>query len=163
MNNSNELRAKLALPPINHIGVIVNHIDEAVEYYSSIFGLGPFTVYDFVPDKCWLWGEPIPLKLHMGKAMWGNIEFELIEPLGGESLHKSFLRTHGEGFHHLGFLVPNYDEMFNKFVNEGFEPLTWCDSYVETYRGYVKACYFDTRKVGGLIFEISTKSQLLEQ
>jgi hypothetical protein len=28
------------------------------------------------------------------------------------------------------------------------------ETYVETYKGHLKASYFDTRRVGGVIFEI---------
>lgn len=158
MNSAEKLKAKLELPPVSHIGVVVRDMDKAVDYYSSMFGIGPFTVYEFVPEKQWVLEKPSSFKLRLGKAMWGNVELELIQPLEGESLHKDFLETHGEGMQHLGFLVPDYDEMFNRFKKEGFEPLTRAETYVETYKGYLKACYFDTRRVGGVIFEIVWRS-----
>lgn len=162
MNGTEELKAKLELPPVSHIGVVVRDMDKAVKYYSSMFGIKPFTVYEFIPEKHWFMEEPSPLKLLMGKAMWGDIELELLQPLEGRSLHKDFLETHGEGLQHLGFHVPNYDEMFDKFREAGFRPLMRCDTYVETYKGHLKACYFDTRSAGGIIFEIYRRSWLME-
>jgi 4-hydroxyphenylpyruvate dioxygenase-like putative hemolysin len=99
----------------------------------------------------------------MGKAMWGNVELELIQPLEGESLHTDFLETYGEGLHHLGFNVVNYDVVFERFLQEGFKPLMRAESYVAAYKGHLKACYFDTRRIGGIIFEIIWKSWLMEQ
>jgi len=162
MIGSNEMTIKLGLPPVSQIGVVVRDIDTAVNYYSSMFGLGPFTVYEFVPEKHWYMEEPSHLKLKMGKAMWGDIEWELLQPLEGKSIHKEFLESYGEGLQHLGFNVPNYDEMFAKFKKAGFTPLMRAETYVDTYKGYLRACYFDTRRVGGVIFEIIWKSWLME-
>jgi len=162
MNGVDELKTKLALPPPGHIGVVVRDMDKAVEYYSSIFGIGPFTVYEFAPDKHWLREEPCPMKLLTGHAMWSNIQLELLQPLEGESLHKEFLETHGEGLQHLAFHIPDYDEWFNKFKKAGFKPLTRAETHHEPYKGYSKACYFDTQSIGGIIFEITWRSWLME-
>jgi methylmalonyl-CoA/ethylmalonyl-CoA epimerase len=158
MGSMDELRKKLELPPPYQIGVVVADMDKAVEYYSTIFGVGPFTIYEFMPEKQWVLEKPSSFKLQLGKAIWGNLELELIQPLEGESPHKEFLEKYGGGLQHLGFLIHNYDEMFNKFKKTGFKPLTRAETYVETYGGYLKACYFDTRRVGGVIFEIIWKS-----
>jgi methylmalonyl-CoA/ethylmalonyl-CoA epimerase len=129
-----------------------------VEYYSSVFGLGPFDVFEFKPEKQWFREKPSSFKLKQGKAMWGDIVLELIQPLEGESLHKEFLETQGEGVQHIGFLVPDYEETFDRFVKAGFAPLTRAEMYVEAQKGTLKACYFDTRRVGGVIFEIVWRS-----
>jgi len=161
MNRAYEIRSKLKLGPPAQIGVVVADMDKAVEYYSSIFGLGPFTVYEFVPEKHWFMEEPSYIKVLIGKAMWGNIELELIRPVEGRSVHKDYLMTHGEGLQHLGFNVPNYDEMFEQFREAGFIPLMRAESYVDAYKGFLKACSFDTQAVGGIIFEIIWKSWLM--
>jgi len=162
MDKTDKLREKLALPAVSHIGVVVKDVNEAVEYYSSLFGIGPFTTYEFIPRKYWLRGEPCYVKYNMGKANWGDIVFELIQPLEGKSLHHEFLEAYGEGLHHLGFDIPNYDEVFDKFMESGFEPLMVCEAYLEAYRGDIKGCYFDTQSVGGVIFEIVWRSWLAD-
>lgn len=158
-----DLKIKLGLPPISQIGFVVKDMDKAVEYYSSIFKIGPFTVYEFIPEKHWFMEELSYLKLKMGKAAWGDLEFELIQPIEGKSFHREFLETHGEGIQHLGFFVPNYDEMFEKFKAAGFKPVMRAETYVETYKGYLRATYFDTRRIGGIMFEIIWKSWLMNR
>ncbi len=158
MNDTKALREKLSLPPIEHIGVVVRDMEKAVEYYSSVFGLGPFDVYEFKPERQWFREKPSSFRLKQGKAMWGDIVLELIQPLEGESLHKEFLEAQGEGVQHIGFLVPDYEETFDRFVKAGFAPLTRAEMYVEAHKGDIKACYFDTRRVGGIIFEIVWRS-----
>jgi len=162
MTGSQQFLKKLDLPPPSQIGVVVRDVEKVVEYYGSAFGLYPFTVYEFVPDHHWYMEEPSHLKLRMGKAMWGHLELELLQPLEGKSLHQEFLRTHGEGLQHLGINVRNYDEVFESMKKAGFQPLMRAETFVETYQGYLRACYFDTRRVSGVIFEIIWKSWLPE-
>lgn len=162
MSGIEDLKKKLTLPPISQIGVVVKNVEKTAAFYSSAFGIGPFTIYEWSPDRHWNDEKPSHLRLRMGKVMWDNVELELIEPLEGISDHRSFLETHGEGLHHLGFNVPNYEEVFEKFLREGFRPLMRAESYVESYNGRLKACCFDTRKVGGILFEIIWKSWLME-
>ena len=158
MDKTLKLQSKLELPPASQVGVVVRDMKKAVLYYESIFGIGPFKVYEFIPENHWFMEEPSPLKLKMGKAVFGKIELELIQHLEGKSLHKDFLEVHGEGIQHLGFDVSNYDELFDRFIKEGFKPLMRAETYYDAYDGYLKACYFDTADVGGIIFEILQRS-----
>lgn len=160
MDGLDKLQVKLKLPPISQIGMIVRDLEKSIESYSQIFGVGPFTVYEFEPDKQWVMEEPHSGKVKLAKSMWGDLELELIQPLGGETAHAEFMRIHGEGVQHFGFNVTNYDEMFDKFKKVGFKPILRAESYVETYKGYLRACSFDTRSVSGIIFEILYKSWL---
>ncbi len=52
--------------------------------------------------------------------------------------------------------------MVRQFEAAGITPLMRAEAYVETYQGTVKACHFDTRAVGGVIFEVVWKSWLLK-
>jgi methylmalonyl-CoA/ethylmalonyl-CoA epimerase len=149
-----ELKGKLGLPPISQICVVVKDADRVVEHYSSIFGLGPWTVYEFTPEKHWVKEKPISTKFLMAKTMLGEIEICFMQPLEGKSIHKEFLDTRGEGIFNLVFDVPNYDEMFDRFLKAGFEPLARAESYVGTYKKNLRACYFDTQSIGGLLIEI---------
>lgn len=158
MDRVTQLRSELGLPPPFQLGVVVRDMGEAVGYYSSVFGIGPFKVYDFEPEKHWFHEEPSRLKLRMGKASWGALELELLEPLEGKSLHREFLDAHGEGVQHLGFRVSDYDGTYDRFLKAGFNPAMRAETGVEAYNGYLKACYFDTRRIGGIVFEIIWRS-----
>jgi hypothetical protein len=154
MNIDDQIQTELNLPPVHQIGVLTKDIKKAIDYYVSQFGLGPFTVYEFTPDKVWYKEEPSHYKAIYGKTMLGDIELCLMQPLEGESIQKEFIEKHGDGLFNLGFHVQNYEEMFDKFLKAGFNPLARAESYVSNYNGYVKGCYFDTQKVGGIIFEL---------
>lgn len=162
MNSLNDVIDTIGLPTISQVGVVVRDVRKASALYSGFFALGPFTIYEFVPDRHWFMEEPSPLRLMMGKAMWGAVELELIEPLEGRSLHQEFLDSHGEGLQHLGFNVPDYEKVYDRMVQAGFMPLMRAESFLKQYGGYLKACYFDTRRLGGVICEIIWKSWLSE-
>ena len=160
MERAEEFREKLGLPPISQIGIVVRNMQQAVEHYQNIFGLGPWTVYDSTPDKYWFKGKSSHMRLRQGKAMLGGIELELVQPLEGESPFHEFLATQGEGLHHLAFNTEDFDGMVRQFEAAGFQPLLLAEAYVPTYQGTVRACHFDTRAVGGVIFEVLWKSWL---
>lgn len=84
MDRAAGLRTRLSLPAISQIGIVARDMREAVDYYSTHFGIGPFTVYESAPDKYWFRGKPSHMKLRQGKAMLGGVEIELIQPLEGE-------------------------------------------------------------------------------
>ena len=65
---------------------------KAVDYYTSVFDLERFTVYEFAPDKHWYMEEPSPIKLQLGNAMLGTIELELIQPLEGKRITRKSSR-----------------------------------------------------------------------
>ena len=152
------LARALGLPGVSQVGIVVRDAQKSADFYSAKLGLGPFTLYEFAPDKHWYREQPSPLRLKMAKAMWGPVEMEFIQPLAGRSIHQEFLEEHGEGLQHLGFLVEDYEASFNRLVQAGFEPMMRAESYVPSYDGLLKACYFDTRRIGGVICEIIWRS-----
>jgi len=162
MHSAEGLGTKLKLPPISQIGIVTRDAHKTVECYQALFGLGPWTVYDSTPDMYWFKGKPSHMRLRQGKAMLGGIELELVQPLEGESPFHEFLQEHGEGLHPLAFNTEDYDATIRRFEKAGFESLLRAEAYVPTYQGTVKACHFDTRAVGGVIFEVLWKSWLMK-
>jgi methylmalonyl-CoA/ethylmalonyl-CoA epimerase len=162
MNQLNKIIEHIDLPSVSQVGVVVKDVRDASSFYSKCFGLEPFTIYEFKPDRHWFMGQPSPLRLIMAKSTWGEVELELIQPLEGQSLHQDFLSEHGEGLQHLGFNVADYSSIYERMIKAGFKPLMEAESFVEQYGGDLKACYFDTRSIGGVICEIIWKSWLPE-
>jgi methylmalonyl-CoA/ethylmalonyl-CoA epimerase len=160
MSAAENLRAKIGLPPVSQIGILVRDIDRTARLYSEIFGIPEFYIYDLDVANHWYYGEKARVKLRMGKAPWGQVEIELIQHLEGDkSLFPGWLAEHGEGLNHLAFEVDDYEHIHSRMVAEGFEPIQWIETDYPAYEnGKAKACYFDTRRVGGVIFEIMWRS-----
>jgi catechol 2,3-dioxygenase-like lactoylglutathione lyase family enzyme len=144
----------LKLPKVGHIGAVVKDIDRVIEYYSPVFGIGPFEIYDFRPHKAWVRGQEVtPFELKIATADVGSGKMELIQVIRGEPPHRGFLEAHGEGLQHLGFYVENYDEWKSYVTEEGIEIL--CEIEAEDQvRGRRRAFYMNSGEIGGVLFEI---------
>lgn len=155
MKSDERVTAKINLPTVTQIGVIVRDMEKAVDFYSTTFGLGPFSpISDLVPDKNWYMGEIHPLHLRVSRAKWGSMEFELIEPVEGKSIHQDFLDAHGEGVNHLGIEASNYDEIVAMMNQAGFKPIQALEVFLPQHNCWGKATFFDTRSVGGFVTEV---------
>ena len=152
------LRASIGLLPVSQIGVWVRDQNRAVNLWESLFGMGPFQVHDFEPDEHWYLEIPSPLKMRLAKAPWSAVELEIIQPLMGNCIHRDRLQCYGEGLGHLGFKVANYEKTFEDFLRGGFVCLERAETFYPPYDGTVKAAYFATRRIGGVVFQIIWRS-----
>ena len=145
--------AGLKLPDLGQVGIVVRDLDRAMAYYTEVFGVGPFQIIDFAPDKHWVRGKPAPVRLKIGMAAMGPVHLELIEPVEGDAPHKWFLEEKGEGMQHLGFYIDNYDAWLDHLKANGIEVLMAAETFVEGM-GDVRAAYVESDKVGGVLFEL---------
>lgn len=148
MAKQHEPRVKL--PPVEQIGIVVADIDKAVEYYSSVFGWGPFQVVEYETKGMTHRGKKGDCRLRLAFAHSGPIEIELIQVLEGETPHSEFLREKGEGLQHLRFHVDDLEGMLAELAKEGIEPV-FHHSYPEFG---ISFAYLNTDKIGGVIFEL---------
>lgn len=139
----------------HHVGVIVRDIEKTIEYLTSI-GIGPFgmpdgQLYIEEPFKGEFRGKPAEWKLKVSVARIGDSELELLEPFGGESAWQEFLDNHGEGLHHIAYLVDDVQAEIEKQVKRGVEVIT------SAKVGDGGFAYFDTGVVGGIVTEVRSK------
>ena len=77
---------------IDHLGIVVRSIDEAIKYYENVLGL-------LCKGR-----EEIPLqKVRMAFFLVGDVRLELLEPTSADSPVAKYLEKHGEGLHHVAF------------------------------------------------------------
>ena len=142
-----DVRQQLQLPGVGQIGVVVEDLDRTMAFYQSAFGLGPFDIREVGAPNVWDRGEEKPIKARLAFATLGEVELELIQILEGDSVHLEFLREHGEGLHHLGFFVKDFQAKLEQAEALGFKVLQ-TDPFRQAY------AYLDTREPGGIIFEL---------
>ena len=134
---------------VAQIGVIVRDMDKAIEYYQSL-GIGPFEPLKTTSTDRKAYGKPAPdVKNLVRVTQMGQVQFELVQPVSGESVQKEFLEGRGEGINHLGFLVDDLDKEVAKLVEKGFK-VTSSVKFV----GGGGVAYLDTDRVGGVMFEL---------
>jgi len=139
----------LRLPPIYQLGHVVADIDKTCDFYTSTFGTGPFNIIEEVDmEGALLRGKPISTKIKVAFAKSNDVELEFIQPLEGKNLYTEFLKTRGDGIHHLAFMVDDMNKWKKHFADKGFEPIFQHDMVVMEF------AYFDTSIPGGLMLEL---------
>jgi methylmalonyl-CoA/ethylmalonyl-CoA epimerase len=77
---------------IDHLGIAVKSLDEAVPLYEKAFGL-----------RCEHREEVPSQKVRTAFFSAGEVHIELLEPTDPESPIAKFIEKNGEGIHHLAF------------------------------------------------------------
>jgi catechol 2,3-dioxygenase-like lactoylglutathione lyase family enzyme len=137
------------------VGVVVRDLQKAIQFYESL-GIGPFVEgpsADAVERK--VYGKPSDMKLRGSITQMGQIEFELLQPVSGDSLHKEFLEKKGEGVIHICFYVDDLDNEVAKLAKKGFKVV-----HSAVFSDGGKCAYIDTCEVGGIfleLFQLGTK------
>jgi len=86
------------------IGVVVRDIDQGMENYRRLLGIGPFWRMDTDYEGRYRnWRGRFANRNAF--ARWGNLYLEMVEPVVGEGNAKEWLETRGEGIFHLGYAV----------------------------------------------------------
>ena len=84
----------MELSHIEHLGIAVKSLEEAIPYYENILGL-----------KCYSIEEVADQKVRTAFFKVGQTKIELLEPTCPESTIAGFIEKRGEGIHHLAFAV----------------------------------------------------------
>jgi methylmalonyl-CoA/ethylmalonyl-CoA epimerase len=102
----------LQLPELFHAGWVVRDCAAAQEELSARLGAGPFLAAGEASrfEHALVHGKPGAFSLKIAFGALGGVLLELLEPLDDRSPHAEFLAEHGEGLHHLAFLVADFDE-----------------------------------------------------
>lgn len=112
--------------PVSHVGIVVEDCEKAAEFYTRVFGIGPFDIVEFDmvnADYFLADGKAAKPKFKAALAYDGDFFIELVELIEGETTHTRFLKEKGEGFQHLCFRVTDTKGMLKKLKAEGIEPV----------------------------------------
>ena len=95
---------------VDHIGILVSNIDEAIRLYQDCFGaeIGKIETLSERGVKAAI--------LSFGEGA----NLELLEPLPGSNMAK-ILEKRGEGLHHMTFEVDDVDKEISRLAERGME------------------------------------------
>ena len=79
---------------IEHLGIAVKSLEEAIPYYENILGLECYSIEEVADQK---------VKTAFFKV--GQTKIELLEPTSEESTIAKFIEKRGEGIHHMAFAI----------------------------------------------------------
>ena len=98
---------------LDHVGIVVNNLDESIPVYEYILGVKPVSVRE-VPTQ----------NVRAAFFEVGNgVVVELIEPTVPDSGVARFLEKHGQGVHHICFEVDDVDEQLQAMAEKGINPV----------------------------------------
>ena len=108
---------------LTQVGVVVKNVEKVVERLG-ILGIGPFEALSLPPDrKEYFRGELMDADFDIRSTRMGNVQLELIQPLSGDSPHKEFLETKGEGIQHVMCQVDDVEATVKELTDKGVEVL----------------------------------------
>lgn len=97
---------------VTQVGIMVKDIEQSVDAYSRILGVEkpPIIITDdYAQAHTSYNGEPSHAKAKLAFFNMGQVQIELIEPIGEPSTWKAHLDQRGESVHHLALVVPDTD------------------------------------------------------
>lgn len=93
---------------LNHVGIIVNNLDDTLKIYERTFNLKPSSVKTAMEGKARFAFVPV-----------GDAEIELIQPLDPNLPQSKFLQTRGQGIHHISLTTDNIESEIDRMRKEG--------------------------------------------
>jgi methylmalonyl-CoA/ethylmalonyl-CoA epimerase len=96
------------LTRINHVGIAVRSLDDALPFYRDHLGM-TFAGIEEVAEQ----------KVRVAMLQVGESKIELLEPTGADSPVAKFLEKNGPGIHHLAYEVVDIEAAIAKLLADG--------------------------------------------
>jgi methylmalonyl-CoA/ethylmalonyl-CoA epimerase len=125
---------------LDHIGIAVRSIDEAVGFYRAI-GL-ELSDRDEVPEQ----------GVRVGFLPLGDTRLELLEPTGPDSPIAVHLERRGPGLHHICVRVDDIRAAMQRLSENGYRLLS-DEPQIGAHECLV--CFVHPRSTGGVLVELS--------
>ncbi len=148
--------AKKAVEPLPtrnmvHIAIIVRDVEKAAKEWADLFGMEApkWSLNDpLEKSNAQYRGKPTEARLKTAFVKFDNLRIELMEPVGGPSTWMEFLKTQGEGVHHVAFEIKGMDDYVAKLEKQGMPLIQRGEWTVYTGGAYA---YFDTPQLGVIL------------
>jgi len=98
------------LSHIEHIGIAVKNLDEAIKFYEDVLGL-----------KCYAVEEVKDQKVRTAFFQIGQTKIELLESTNPEGSIGKFIEKSGEGIHHIAFAANNLESSLEELKGKGIK------------------------------------------
>lgn len=98
----------MSITHIEHIGIAVKNLHEAIKFYEEVLGL-----------KCYAVEEVADQKVKTAFFMVGQTKIELLESTSPDGPIGRFIENKGEGIHHIAFAVSELQDKLNDVKSKG--------------------------------------------
>ena len=100
----------MKIKKIEHIGIAVKSIKDAMKFYGDILNLGLSEIVE-IPNR----------KLRIAFIEFSGTKLELLESMGEGSVIDKFIQKKGEGIHHICFEVEDFDRAVSELKDKKVE------------------------------------------
>jgi methylmalonyl-CoA/ethylmalonyl-CoA epimerase len=124
---------------ITQIGILVNDIDKVSQAYADFFGVAkPEAIITDTVDKAQTEynGASSEARAKLAFFDMGSLQLELIEPDQRPSTWRNYLNEHGEGPHHIAFVIEGMKEKVTLLESKGY-PLQQKGEYTGGRYAYI--------------------------
>ncbi len=136
--------------PLFQQAYFVNDLEDWCVKWSKLFGAGPFRLaWHHKTDKFHYRGTDQEADVSYAFGYLGNVMIQFIQQHDDTpSIYRDMFEKGEEGFHHVAYLVQDFEAEHKRLEDMGFE----CGTRL--FADGVDAAYFDTRSVNGCFTEI---------
>jgi methylmalonyl-CoA/ethylmalonyl-CoA epimerase len=124
---------------IAHVGIAVEHLEEALAFYRDVLGLTP-TAPEVVDGA-----RAVALP-------FGDAQVELLSPVTIDSPVAKFLARRGPGIHHLCLRVPDLDQALAACRARGYRLV---DETPRTGHGGRRIAFLHPKSTAGILLELT--------
>jgi len=128
---------------IDHIGIAVSNLNEAIKIYRDALGLDVRDIEEIKEQKVRVASIPI-----------GGSKIELLESTSPEGTIAKFISKNGEGIHHIALKVLNIDSVLIKIKSQG---VTLIDEKPRIGAGGAKIAFIHPKSTRGVLLELCEK------
>lgn len=136
------------------VAIVVHNIDEALRRWADVLGQPVPTVIIVQPGdtvNMTFRGQPSNAQAKLAFFNLGQVQLELIEPMGGASTWQEALDQHGESVHHLAFWVEGMQRSVDFLKAQDIPMMQRGDM------GEGQYAYFDAQEKLGVALELLEK------
>lgn len=128
---------------VDHIGVAVRSIDEALKFWEDTLGI-----------KCHGVEEVADQRVKTAFLPLNDTEIELLEATSADSPVAKFIEAKGEGIHHMSIRVENLEETLEELKAKGVRLI---DEKPRLGAGGAKIAFLHPKATGGILLELSER------
>ncbi|KAB3533794.1 methylmalonyl-CoA epimerase [Alkaliphilus serpentinus] len=128
---------------LDHIGIAVKNLDEALKLYQDILGL-ECAGTEVVEEQ----------KVRVAFLPIGDTEVELLESTDEEGPIAKFIEKKGEGIQHLAFRVDNIEEAIEEMKEKGVRMI---DEKPRYGAGGARIAFCHPKSTNGILVELSER------
>lgn len=134
------------------LAFVVSDLERAAREFDARLAAGPWRGWIFGPQGQGREYRGLPSNWALRLALNDRSpQYELIEPLDGPSIHADWLEEHGEGFHHVGYVVTSLAQTTAEMEAAGHPAIARIHSFGAVGDG--AAAYYDTAGALGFFVE----------